>query len=261
MPAETTLRICGITFRLSSDDGRFLAAARRRYAPFAGRGREDLSVRVETMDAPVRRAPSELRTKRSGDILLLARYDLLGCIDADAAGAQVRRTAASLDGFLRVVLSDALLRRGGFLCHAAAVDGVLLPGRSGAGKTTFGRKVPRPRLLSDELVGVLGGRLHATPFWGEFRAGRNSGSRKLRLVAFPDRRAPRGRAPLARAEALTRLLECVVCYDDGEAAARRAILLAARCVKSVPCVTLSYDARRTAWRELERLLRRPSSRA
>jgi hypothetical protein len=161
-----------------------------------------------------------------------------------------------VDSALRVALSYALLRRGGFLCHAAAVDGWLFPGVSGAGKSTLGRAVPPRRLLADELVGVTPGRLHGTPFRGNFGRGRNNVTRPLEALFFLDRGSPRGVRPLPKAEALARLLRCVFFFGDDDASGRKILRDARACVERVPTFSLSYDARRTAFRGLERALRR-----
>ncbi len=165
------------------------------------------------------------------------------------------RSASSLDSLLRIALSFELARRGGFLCHAAAVDGWLFPGRSGSGKSTLGRASPQGRLLADELVGVKDGRLLGTPFWGDFRAGRNNGSRRLRGIFFLDRRSPAGVHPLGRAAALARLLRCVLYFGD-DAPAAGALLAAARAaVEAAPAFLLSYDARKTGFGALESIVR------
>lgn len=234
---------------MRSADGPFLSAARRRYATFLGGGR-GLDVRIDTTRGrlgPSRDEP-ELRAGR------LARHDFDLALGAGRADGVVLRSAAALDGLLRVLVSLELVRRDGFLCHSAAVDGWLFPGRSGAGKSTLGRKAPRDRLLADELVGVKGGRLHSTPFWGDFRAGRQNGTRPLRAIFLLDRRAPPGVRPVSKQEALARLLECALCFEDGAGAAERVLGAARRCAESAPAFVLSYDARRTAFRGLEAML-------
>jgi hypothetical protein len=160
-----------------------------------------------------------------------------------------------VDSALRIALSYALLRRGGFLCHAAAVDGRLFPGLSGAGKSTLGRSTPPRRLLADELVGVSPGRLHGTPFRGNFQRGRNNISRPLEAIVFLDRSALRGVWPLPKAEALARLLGCVLYFGDDAASGRKILRVARACVERVPTFALSYDAQKTGFRRLERILR------
>lgn len=236
--------------RVRSEDGAFLAAARRRYATFLAGG-SDVGVELETSTRALRgrRDEPELRGAR------VLRHDFEFELRGRRAAGVVLRRPAALDGLLRVLVGLELARRGGFLCHAAAVDGWLFPGRSGAGKSTLGRKVPRDRLLADELVGVAGGRLHATPFWGDFRPGRQNGSRRLEAVFLLERRSARGVRPVSKQEALGRLLECAVCFEDGAPAAARALRATRACVEAAPSFELSYDARRTTFRRLEAMLR------
>lgn len=160
-----------------------------------------------------------------------------------------------LDSALRVAVSWELSRRGGFLCHAAAADGWLFPGPTGAGKSTLGRSVPSRRLLGDELVGVVGGWIYGTPFRGNFRVGRNGARRPLEAVFFLDRAAPRGVRAVPKAEALARLLRCVLFFGEDAASGGRILRAARACVERVPTFVLSYDAGETSFRSLERMIR------
>lgn len=161
-----------------------------------------------------------------------------------------------LDSALRIGLSWELSRRGGFLCHAAAVGGWLFPGPSGAGKSTLGRTAPASRLLGDELVGVVGWRLYGTPFRGNFRIGRNRASRRLKRIFFLDRRAPEGLCRISRPEALARLLSCILFFGRDAASGDRILRAARACVEKVPAFVLNYDARRINFRGLERMIQR-----
>ena len=240
--------------RLTSADGGFLSSARRRYATFLG-GPAEFEVSLVTSPGPLGKRRDEPVVRRERDGLHLERHDFAGVVRRSRAWAVVDRTATALDGLLRILVAGELLRRGGFLCHSAAVGGWLFPGRSGAGKSTLGRTVPKDRLLADELVGVAGGTLHSTPFWGDFRAGRENGSRRLESIFLLDRRAPRGVRPVSKQEALGRLLECALCFEDDARSAARVLRTARSLVESAPTFVLSYDARRTTFRRLESMLK------
>jgi hypothetical protein len=250
--AELDLLLCGAGVRLRAEDSRFLAAARRRYATFLGRGGAPLD--VELCDRTFRPDMDEPSVERDGATLRVLRHDLELEVGRRGGRARIVRGASPLDSLLRIWTSLALARRGGFLCHAAAVDGWLFPGRSGAGKSTLGLSTPRGRLLADELVGVRGRTLMSTPFWGDFRAGVDNGARRLEAVFLLDRRAPRGVRPVPRSEALARILECALVFLDDPAAAR-GILAAARKAVEAPTFVVSYDARRTSFAALEALLK------
>jgi hypothetical protein len=243
-----------VGFRIRSADGKFLSTARRRYSTFLG-GKGGVDVALTTVGGPLGKRKDEPVVRRDRDGLHLERHDFAVVLREARAWAVVDRTATALDGLLRIVLAGELLRRGGFLCHSAAVGGWLFPGRSGAGKSTLGRKVPRGRLLADELVGFAAGKLHSTPFWGDFRAGRENGSRRLEAIFLLDRRAARGVRPVSKQEALGRLLECALCFEDDPASAARVLRVARSCVEAAPAFVLSYDARRTSFRRLEAMLK------
>ncbi len=250
--AELDLRICGTGIRLRADDAGFLARARRRYATFLGRGGAPLD--LELVDRPLRAEMTEPRVERRGRRVRVERHDLDLELGPRGGRARLLRAPSPLDSLLRILMSLDLARRGGFLCHSAAVDGWLFPGRSGAGKSTLGRSTPPGRLLADELVGVRGRRLLSTPFWGDFRPGRENGARRLEAVFLLDRHAPKGVRPVPRSEALARILECALFFLD-DAASARSILAAAREAVAVPTFVVSYDARRTSFAALESMLK------
>ena len=233
--------------RLRGEDAPFLEQAQRRYETFlCCRRRLDVDLALETVGRPLRARMDEPRV--DGD--RVERHDF----DVDAGRVRVLRRPSALDGLLRVLVGLELAARGGFLCHAAAFDGRLLPGRSGAGKSTLGRKTPKDRLLADELVGVVGATLHSTPFWGDFRAGRDNGTRRLRSIVLLDRGAPRGVRRVPKARGLAALLECAVVFRDGAAEAERILRAARRLVGAVPVFELSYEAARTPFRVIEGML-------
>ena len=252
---DLKLSLCSLKLRLETDDARFIAAARRRYAAFLTGGAADLDVNVSLYDeafGPFREEPVVAGDGRAWRVM---RHDL----DLELVPGLVRgvllRTPAALDSLLRIVLSFELLKRGGFLCHAAAVDGWLFPGISGAGKSTLGVLAPLKRLLADELVGVLGTTLWGTPFRGDFKIGRNNVSRPLEAVVLLDRRAPRGVVPVSKAAAMAMLLRCALCFAGDAPTGRRLLQAARRCVVSSPTLRLSYDARRTPFSAVERGIR------
>ncbi len=252
---DLTLRICGIPLRLAADDRVFVEEARRRYEPFVAAGAPEIRLELEIVPRRLRAAMPEPRVIRRGRRIRVERHDLEFDLAPGTLRGRVLRSPAALDSTLRIALSFALVERGGFLCHSAAVGGRLFPGVSGAGKSTLGLSVPPRRLLADELVGVTGLKLHGTPFWGDFRAGRNNVSRRLEAIFFLDRRAPRGVRPVGKAEALGRLLGCVICFDD-DGRAGRVILDAVRaCVDKAPPFVLSYDARKTGFPGVEWMIK------
>lgn len=251
---ELTVRVCDVALRLAADDGRFMAAARKRYAPFAATGKADLALDLDLVTRKMRPYRDEPRVVWDGRAGRIERHDLELDLAPGLGRAKVVRGLSPLDSLLRVALSFELVKRGGFLCHSAAVDGWLFPGVSGAGKSTLGRSAPKKRLLADELVGVVGGRLWGTPFRGDFLPGKNPATRKLEAILLLDRRGPRGVREVPKAAALTRLLQCALYFGD-DAKGGATILAAARtCVMRAETFTLSYDARKTPFSGVESMI-------
>lgn len=248
---EFTLQVCGLAIRLASDDARLLASARKRYAPFRFKGSENLLLELSVTDRLLRPDLDEPRVVWQGKSVRVERHDLELDLARGRGRAILVRGARPFDSLLRIALSFELLKRGGFLCHSAAVDGWLFPGLSGAGKSTLGRAVPRKRLLADELVGVVGHRLWGTPFRGDFLPGKNPASHPVKAIVLLDRRAPRGVRSVSKTAALVRLLQCALHFSDDPGSAQAILDIARRLVRQARTLTLSYDARVTAWADLE----------
>lgn len=253
---ELRVRICGITLRLEAESAAPIAAARKRYAAFLTRTRPDLSLTLSLTTKKLRAYRDEPRVIWDGRAGRVERHDLEVDLAPGLGRAIIAANPSALDSLLRIVLSFLLVKRGGFLCHSAAVDGWLFPGVSGAGKSTLGGSVPRHRLLADELVGVVGDRLHGTPFRGDFLIGRNNVSRSLEAVILLDRKGPRGMRPVSKAFALVRLLQCALYFGDDARGSRALLSAARRCVLRAPTFALGYDARTTTFAGVESLIRK-----
>jgi len=253
---ELSLRVCDIAVRVAADDRRFIDSARRRYAPFLTAARPDLSIELELVTKRMRAFRDEPRVVWDGRAGRVDRHDLELELAPGLGRARIVRGLSPLDSLLRIALSFELAKRGGFLCHSAAVDGWLFPGVSGAGKSTLGRSVPKKRLLADELVGIVGTRLWGTPFRGDFLPGKNPVSRPLEAILLLDRHGPRGVRPVSKAAALMRLLQCVLYFGDDPRSGKRLLAAARRCVMRAQTFALSYDARKTSFSGVESLIKK-----
>lgn len=253
---EFSLRICGLRLRVEAESSRFVRAARRRYDAFLSKGKPDLSLSVALADRRLRAYRDLPKVVWDGRAGRVERHDLEVDLAPGLGRATISSTPTAFDSLLRIVLSFLLVKRGGFLCHSAAVDGWLFPGVSGAGKSTLGRSVPKGRLLADELVGVVGDRLHGTPFRGDFRIGRNPASPRLEAVVLLDRKGPPGVRRVSRAVALVRLLQCALYFGDDPAGTRELLAAARRCVLRAPTLALGYDARTTGFAGVESMIRK-----
>jgi len=253
---ELTVRVCDVSVRLAADDARFIASARRRYGPFLAGGSADLAIDLTLTKRKLRAYRDEPRVVWDGRAGVVERHDLALDLAPGLGRAVLVRGLSPLDSLLRIALSFELVKRGGFLCHSAAVDGWLFPGVSGAGKSTLGRSAPKRRLLADELVGVVGTRLWGTPFRGDFLPGKNPASRPLEAILLLDRRGPRGVHPVSKPAALIRLLQCALYFGDDAKGGKTILGAARRCVMRAETFALSYDARKTAFSGVESMIRK-----
>ena len=255
---DLNLTIAGVRLRLRGEDSAIRRAARRS-APYAGNGNAELILHWREGDPPKSRAwpdPNVTVKPRGGRII--SRKDFF-CDMGPRIGTLVTSPdALSLDSFLRVLLSEILVKRGGLLVHAAAVGRRFFPGASGSGKSTLASIAPRRRVLSDELVAVIqaphGFELCGTPFWGSFVRGVNVDQEALRAVYFLERGRKEILEHLPPAEAVSRLLGCVLCFVDDEAGTRRILQTAIRIARSVPCARLSFDVKKTSYKKLVKRL-------
>lgn len=245
------LAVAGLTVELVG------AGDLRRYRRFATRARPDLRlyVTVRVCEAPYRRAvPPRLFYEAGLHRFSFERPELYGEADLRRGVGRlvVAPRKAALDTALRVMLTAALLPRDVLLVHALGTrDGTLFPGESGAGKSTLGRRAGAA-VLSDEIVALAPGTIHATPFWGDGRPPRGRGSAPFRRICFLRRGGPPGVRPLPRADAFSELLASVICFADADRAAARAMRLARDAVMSRPTLTLGYDPRRHRWTDIRR---------
>jgi hypothetical protein len=251
-----TLRVCDVAIRLTAEDSHFLATARRRYAPFVTKSSPHLSLDLRLVRRSLRPYRVEPRIVWDGRAGRIERHDVELDLAPGIGRATIFRGPSSLDSLLRIALSFELAKRGGFLCHSAAVDGWLFPGLSGAGKSTLGRAAPKKRLLADELVGVVGTRLWGTPFRGDFLPGKNPISRPLEAIFLLDRHGPRGVREVSKATALARILQCALYFGYDSGGGGSILAWARRCVLGARTFAFSYDARHTTFSGVESMIRK-----
>lgn len=143
--------------------------------------------------------------------------------DNPPPGGLNARNVATLDNELRRWAARLARQSGGFMCHAAGVInkgvGWILPGPSGAGKTTLALKLTPycQMVLSDEVCVVLpaekGWKVWGTPFYGTGLQGITGPGSPLQAIFFPHHSHDLGAAVVPKSEALTLMLRTVVSPD------------------------------------------------
>ena len=143
--------------------------------------------------------------------------------DNPPPGGLNARNLATLDNELRRWAARHARQSGGFMCHAAGVinQGVawLLPGPSGAGKTTLALKLAPycEMVLSDEVCIVLptekGWKVWGTPFYGTGQQGITGPGSPMQAIFFPHHSHELGAAIAPKKEALALMLRTVVSPD------------------------------------------------
>ena len=93
--------------------------------------------------------------------------------------------------------------------------------------------------------------LCGTPFMGGFARGTNANRRRLRSIFFLNRKKREFVKEIAASEAALRMLECALCFRDDRKRSGDVLRAVTRVVTTVPCFQLSYDKKRTSWRQLK----------
>lgn len=192
----------GVGFRLCSDSQRVIAAARAHFAGFE----------ATVVDWEVELVETDPRALLDGVIP--------GELAVEISGRNVRARVGALPDFfppgsvqnlLRVLLVHDLVSKGGLLLHASSAEGRVFFGRSGAGKSTLARGFKEGTLLSDEIAVIDSeGRAHRAPFTGERLPPPRPLVTPVRALYAIDRGATFATAQLSQAEALRRVMTCVV---------------------------------------------------
>ncbi len=213
-----------------------------RLGPFAvGRGPGRWRISVSPSRFP-RSHELSLRVIADGRLLRFEGAEELGWLDPVSRRGEVTSapSAVVLDPLLRALVAIDVAEAGGCLFHAASVvsggAGYLLPGCSGAGKTTFA-SLARDRLSDDVTVVVPAGsgyRVHGTPW----RSGRPGSAPLAAVHALAW--SGEGIEPLAPADALRTLTSNLFIPFGGPPALARAFAVAGGIAAAVPFGRLSF---------------------
>jgi len=262
---ELSLAIAGLRATIATQHRDILDVVRDRYKGFLSAGTADWRIEVDVRRAAGHRADADVLVSRGGapGRFVIERADFAGTVALPARRASVTFVDAneySIDSFLRILYSLALVEARGLIVHAASLirngRAHLFCGRSGSGKTTLARLSTDATLLSDELsiVRISDGqaRCYGTPFWGELaRAGDDSSARLVGIYALHHGSRHTVKAVTPR-QALERLLPNVLFFArDGKLTAR-VLEIAADLIDAVPSFDLAFRPDPGFWEVIDR---------
>jgi hypothetical protein len=239
-----TVEIAGLRFRFACE-GEAARLVEQRYEAFlVGDGAPvcEIAVALEPRTGPVSWERGDVQVEERGEVIDMRGPGMRAQVEADGARATIAASdLGPVEVLLRFLLARHLLRRGGLLVHASAVErgggAWIFPGPSGSGKTTIATHL-QGRILCDEAIALIfeDGRVnvHATPYW-QARPARAPAAGLI----FPRRGSEAAWEKISPARATARLLSQCGPLLDGRRAG--ALQVAARITKALPCaaVTLS----------------------
>jgi hypothetical protein len=250
---ELGLEIAGLRAGILTRDPDLAGVVRERYKGFLTAGIPDWRIEV-TSDATSGAAfAGDVLVRRDGASTRLAvrRGDFAGTLDLRGRSGTVTlsdSSEVSIDSFVRVAYSLALLDVRGLIVHASSLvrrgRAYLFCGRSGSGKTTIARLSPDATLLSDELSVVRLGegraRCYGTPFRSELARAGEDRAAPLHAVYFLHHGSRHVVDAVKPRQALERLLPNVLFFAREPELTARVLDIAADLVAAVPCFDLSF---------------------
>jgi hypothetical protein len=254
--AELNIGIAGLRTAVVTRDPDVAGVVRDRYKGFLSAG--PAAWRIEISPLPGSLPFSEgvvVRRDGSPARFSVKRHDFAGTVDLSKRTADVTLTNpdevsndVSIDSFLRILYSLALVEAHGLVVHAASLvrDGgaYLFCGPSGSGKTTVARLSTDATLLSDELSIVRIAEGHAvcfgTPFRGELALAGEDRAAPLVGIYFLHHGGRHALEALRPGQALARLLPNVLFFAREADVTAAVFRIAADLVEAVPCFDLSF---------------------
>ncbi len=261
---ELSIEIAGLRTSILTRDPEVAGVVRGRYKGFLSSGAPDWRIEMDTQPAGFLPFADDVVVTRDGGFGLFSvkRADFAGTVDlAQRSGsvALADPNEFSVDSFLRIVYSLALVEARGLVVHAASLirngKAYLFCGPSGSGKTTLARLSPDAIVLTDELSVVRVSQPHAfcygTPFWGELaRAGENRVA-PLAGIYFLHKGDRHVVEAIRPRRALERLLPNVLFFAREAELTAQVFGISADLVEAVPCFDLSFRPDPGFWEVIE----------
>jgi hypothetical protein len=261
---DLSIRIAGLRTSILTTDPAIAGVVRGRYEGFLSAGIPDW--RIEMGAQPVGRPPfaQDVVVTRNGGPgrFSVKRADFTGTVDLGERRGTVALAdpdEVSVDAFLRILYSLALVEAEGLVVHAASLirngKAYLFCGPSGSGKTTVARLSPDAILLSDELSIVRlargGACCHGTPFWGELARAGEDREAPLAGIYFLRKGDRHAAEAIGSRQALERLLPNVMFFARETDLTARVLGISAKLVETVRCFDLSFRPDPGFWEVVE----------
>jgi len=235
--AELSIGIAGLRTAVITRDPDVATVVRDRYEGFLSTGPADWRIEISPPSGGVPFSKDVVVRRDGGPARFsVRRHDFAGTVDVSERTADLTLTSpddVSINSFLRILYSLALVETRGLVVHAASLvrDGAayLFCGPSGSGKTTVARLSTDATLLSDELSIV-----RIAEGYGEDRAAPLIG---IYFLHHGGRHAVEALGPK---EALARLLPNVLFFAREADVTAAVFRIAADLVEAVPCFDLSF---------------------
>ena len=261
---ELSIEIAGLRTAILTRDPEVAAVVRDRYKGFLSAGTPDWRIEIGAQPAGGRPVAGDVTVRRDGGParFLVERADFAGTVDLTKCSGSVALTDSnefSVDSFLRIVYSLALVEARGLVVHAASLvrsgKAYLFCGPSGSGKTTVSRLSRDAILLSDELsiVRIYGAEAlcYGTPFWGELARAGEDRAAPLVGIYFLHKAERHAVEAIGPRRALERLLPNVLFFAREADLTARVLGISADLVEAVPCFDLSFRPDPGFWEVVE----------
>ena len=273
-PVAKTISVGEVQIRLLADDATFWRYADARYRDFyvsasvepheelelvAVGGEEAAGLACDGAKSEIVVRGEKLHMEVGNTVGLWDRRRHHGRICGRAGDPALENGALyyASEALLRAILAYHLMDRDSLLLHSAGIvrrgRGYLFVGRSGAGKSTVAElSAGSVEVLSDDanIASFPAGAeptMSGTPCCGDFSPPGRNETAPLNALYFLRQAPTNRRTVLPRAEALRRLLQCVVFFEESVTATEVILDSATELCSRVPCYELEFVKNNSFW--------------